>query len=716
CYMPGTDIVLATSLSGTSTITNPVYYWYDESGSSVSGGSTGSLNLGELSPGTYTYSVGVSGDGVCESLASERKTLTFTINPRGTASDIQVDDQTICFGSDAVLMPTAPSITNPVFMWYASNDMSSPIMDGDTNGSITYSINNGVLSINGLPSNSMITYYVSVMGAGICENLPGNLASATVTVNTAETPTTTNSTQTFCADSNATIADIQVNETNIIWYDAATGGNVLNSSTVLANNQMYYAAQVVGTCESITRLAVTTILTTPGTPTGDAAQAFCASTNPTIMDIMLNETDVLWYDEATGGNMLDASTSLVNGETYYAALLVGTCEGQTRFAVTVSVTSPVAPTTTNANQAFCAGGTIADLQVNEANVVWYDAATGGTAYANTDALVNGQTYYGAQIVSGCESTDRLAITVMVDDGLPPTITPDISGPACVSTPVTYSTESGMSNYNWQVNGGTIVAGGTTSDNFVTVTWTTDQNTSVTVSYDNVTPCAGTETATLDVQVTTCSDLKIAITVDNTTPLVGNLVKFTVTVDNEGTTDFTNVKVDNMLPDGYDYISHLASRGGYDPITGVWSIQSFPNSVNAKLEVTAEVKANNAYLNVAEITASDPLDSDLTNNRAEVTVVATCLLVYNEFSPNNDGKNDTFTINCIENYPNNTLKVYNRYGNLVYEKHGYDNTWTGIANQDVAFSSNRELPVGTYYYVFDPGDGSAILKGWLYINR
>jgi len=94
----------------------------------------------------------------------------------------------------------------------------------------------------------------------------------------------------------------------------------------------------------------------------------------------------------------------------------------------------------------------------------------------------------------------------------------------------------------------------------------------------------------------------------------------------------------------------------------------------------------------------------------------CLLVFNEFSPNGDGVNDTLVINCIQNYPNNTIEIYNRWGNIVYKKTEYNNDWSGISNGRATLNESDKLPTGTYYYVLNLGDGSKPKVGWLYINR
>ncbi len=96
----------------------------------------------------------------------------------------------------------------------------------------------------------------------------------------------------------------------------------------------------------------------------------------------------------------------------------------------------------------------------------------------------------------------------------------------------------------------------------------------------------------------------------------------------------------------------------------------------------------------------------------------CLTVYNEFTPNGDGHNDTFVISCIGNemYKNNRLEVYNRWGSLVYSKNRYDNSWTGESNGKLNVQVDAQLPSGTYYYVIDLGTGADPKTGWIYINR
>jgi gliding motility-associated-like protein len=86
-----------------------------------------------------------------------------------------------------------------------------------------------------------------------------------------------------------------------------------------------------------------------------------------------------------------------------------------------------------------------------------------------------------------------------------------------------------------------------------------------------------------------------------------------------------------------------------------------------------------------------------------------------FSPNSDNVNDVFFIRGIHRYPKNSIVIFNRWGDKVYTKDNYQNTWDGTATVGIHVGQN-ELPIGTYFYVLDLGDGSKVIKGTIYLNR
>lgn len=95
-------------------------------------------------------------------------------------------------------------------------------------------------------------------------------------------------------------------------------------------------------------------------------------------------------------------------------------------------------------------------------------------------------------------------------------------------------------------------------------------------------------------------------------------------------------------------------------------------------------------------------------------IGTEVHAFNGVSRNGDGYNDIFFINCIENFPNNHVKIFNRAGTLVYEANGYNNADTyfdGRSNKGVSLMGTN-LPDGTYFYVIDKKDGSKPVAGYL----
>ncbi len=100
---------------------------------------------------------------------------------------------------------------------------------------------------------------------------------------------------------------------------------------------------------------------------------------------------------------------------------------------------------------------------------------------------------------------------------------------------------------------------------------------------------------------------------------------------------------------------------------------------------------------------------------EVIVICDEVRVYNGFSPNDDGINDRFRIGGIEAFPNCSVKVFNSWGNLVYDngegmgysnENGWDGTWNG-----------KHLPDGNYFYMIELNDPEqSIFSGYVLIHR
>lgn len=87
-----------------------------------------------------------------------------------------------------------------------------------------------------------------------------------------------------------------------------------------------------------------------------------------------------------------------------------------------------------------------------------------------------------------------------------------------------------------------------------------------------------------------------------------------------------------------------------------------------------------------------------------------IIVYNGFTPNGDGINDNWVIENIDNFPINSVSIFNRWGNKVWSTDNYNNNNTNF--WDGKHSNGSTLTSGTYFYVIDIGNGKAIKKGWV----
>ncbi|MDD2385363.1 MAG: gliding motility-associated C-terminal domain-containing protein, partial [Bacteroidales bacterium] len=137
-------------------------------------------------------------------------------------------------------------------------------------------------------------------------------------------------------------------------------------------------------------------------------------------------------------------------------------------------------------------------------------------------------------------------------------------------------------------------------------------------------------------------------------------------------------------------------GGFAPYDYIWnngSNQSIVTGLNAGTHTVTVTD-----LKGCEVTYDIIIDSE------QIYVVPE---VNNVFTPNNDGQNDLFTISNIELFPENELVILNRWGNEVYTRASYNNTWDGSS-----------LSEGTYFYILKVRmcDEMKIIDGYITILR
>jgi gliding motility-associated-like protein len=143
-------------------------------------------------------------------------------------------------------------------------------------------------------------------------------------------------------------------------------------------------------------------------------------------------------------------------------------------------------------------------------------------------------------------------------------------------------------------------------------------------------------------------------------------------------------------------------------------------------VTIDATGNFNYSPPAEFTGIDKISYTVCDKATGnyclstelVFIVKDTIIVYSSLTPNGDGINDAWVIDGIHLYKNNSVKIINRWGDLVFEQANYDNkekVWKGESNSGVSFVE-KKLPDGTYFYSIDLSNGSKPLTGYVVIKQ
>ncbi|MBL7932592.1 MAG: gliding motility-associated C-terminal domain-containing protein [Bacteroidia bacterium] len=145
----------------------------------------------------------------------------------------------------------------------------------------------------------------------------------------------------------------------------------------------------------------------------------------------------------------------------------------------------------------------------------------------------------------------------------------------------------------------------------------------------------------------------------------------------------------------------------------------PHGFSGQLKGSATGSARDIFGIIARDTSQKGLqwdpdnDGNPTNNNewTPIEIPVIDLFIPSAFSPDGDGINDKFVIKGL-NARSADLLVFNRWGNKVYEKKNYDNSWDGSSEAGFTLGKGK-LPDGIYYYILQFQDQSKdIHKGFI----
>jgi gliding motility-associated-like protein len=223
--------------------------------------------------------------------------------------------------------------------------------------------------------------------------------------------------------------------------------------------------------------------------------------------------------------------------------------------------------------------------------------------------------------------------------------------------------------------------------------------------------------------------------------VGETISYLFSATNTGESTLFNISLQDPLPginiEGGPIEELLPGESDDTTFTGTYILTQVDID-NGEVVNQATVTGEDEDENEVSDDSDDPNNVDNVDNNGDgepddpTVVVLPGVLpgvfeVFNGITPNGDGLNDFLWIQGISAYPDNNLKIFNRWGILIFDTDGYEedaggNVFTGEADARLIIEEDKKVPTGTYFYVLtfpedpDKNPGKTSYSGYLYLNR
>ncbi|HLO92001.1 MAG TPA: HYR domain-containing protein, partial [Lentimicrobium sp.] len=203
----------------------------------------------------------------------------------------------------------------------------------------------------------------------------------------------------------------------------------------------------------------------------------------------------------------------------------------------------------------------------------------------------------------------------------------------------------------------------------------------------------------------CDEALVSITIEGT-PVIQ-----LIAVDDEYTTAFnTEKEVMNLENDIYpEQVSPVITILD-QPLHGTITLHG---DMSATYKPQADYYGTDTYRYIlSDLNGMARADTAITVITIENKTERDTITIYNVITPDNDGHNDTWIIENIEEYPDNEILIFNRWGDQLLQFEHYDNSsvvWNGTNK------SGDKLPAATYYYIIRLRDIQKVYTGWVIIH-
>jgi gliding motility-associated-like protein len=685
-----------------------------------------SINGNSISKGTFVVNnaaiilaTGVNLNGRVLTTTGALSTSACTVNiPPSIGIAGATSDQTVCPGSSVIFSVSATGGT--AYQW--RKGATNLINGGNISGVTT-----ATLIINPVSALDAANNYNLVITGGCAGNY--TTANISLVVNSSTTISATVNNQTVCIGSPVIFSVSVAGATSYQWRKGTT--NLINGGTIsgattgtlvinpvaaidAANN---YNLLITGGCggnyttSNISLVVnnsptITTAISDQTVCTGGSASFPVSSANSGVSYQWRNGTVNL----INGGNISGATsaTLIINpvssgdASSSYNVILNGSC-ALNYTSSNVSLVVNLSPTITSAinNQTVCIGnsagfivsapGTGLSYQwrngsVNLINGGNISGATSATLIINPVSSADSSSHYNVIISGACSSNYTSTNVSLVLSTSPVILVSAANQTVCAGSPAGFSVSASGSNlsYQWRngsvnLNNGGSISGATSATLNINPTIVTDASANYNLIITGA--CATNYTsANISLVVNSTQD---PIVSPNFSVCTGKPINLTAQTIPGGTYNWTGPNDYSSTSQNPSIISAVTADAG------TYSLVVSANNCRSASSSTVTVSVG--------------------------TCIDTDFFIPEGFSPNGDEINDFFVIRGIGNFPDNTFTIFNRWGEKIFEASPYHNTWDGKATMGLRIGGDQ-LPVGTYFYVLNLGDGSKVFKGTIYLNR
>lgn len=291
-----------------------------------------------------------------------------------------------------VVTSTTPAPTATTLVKYCKG-VSASVLSATGTSLKWYTAPSGGTASTTAPTPSTGTVGTSSYYVSQTESTPGACESprTKIDVNVFAVPSapTVGGAQVYCVGATATT--LTATGSNLKWYSTATATTPLASAPTPATGSSgtttYYVSQTSdstdGACESTRSSIAVTVNSIPAAPVVTSPVNLCIDGPSSVLGATGN--NLKWYDAISGGTLLSGAptpvTNTVGTTNYYVsqslAPTAGGCESS-RATIAVNVNARPAKPTVASPLNLCIGVTAGALTASGTNLLWYNAATGGS--------------------------------------------------------------------------------------------------------------------------------------------------------------------------------------------------------------------------------------------------------------------------------------------------------------------------------------------------